>query len=145
MSPGKMLFAVIRQLTHDKIVDPVRHHIHGDADGIREPEIVGAAVAFHHDAVEAEEGCPVIAARIDSGLHLAEAALGEQVGQPGHDRAAEGLAQIFAVQPDRALDGLQHDIAGEAVDHEYVDRARADIVALDEAMSYWSQTQFRDF
>ena len=47
---------------------------------------------------------------------------------------AHRVAQILADLLGRAFGGLQRDIAGEALGDDDVDRALADIVALDEAV-----------
>ena len=51
----------------------------------------------------------------------------------GRQRAGQRLAHIGRHLLGRALGRLQRDIAGKAVDHDHVDDALADLVALDEA------------
>ena len=99
-----------------------------------EAERVGAAVALHHHAVQAEQDGAVVAARVHPLAQPVERRAGEQVAEAGGDGGGEDLAQEVAHQLERALAGLERDVAGEAVGHHHVHRAGGDVVALDEAV-----------
>ncbi len=51
------------KLVADLVEEAVGRHVDGDADGVGEAERVGAAMALHRDAVEAEEDGAVVAPR----------------------------------------------------------------------------------
>ena len=91
-------------------------------------------MALDDDAVEPEEHAAIDLARVHLVAQRVEGALGEEVADLGHQRAAHRRAQIGGDLPGGALGGLERDVAGEALGHHHVDRALADVVALDEAV-----------
>ena len=90
-------------------------------------------MALDDDAVETEKNAAVGPARIHLLPQLPERRTREQVADPGAERAAHGAPEVFANLARRALGGFQRDIAGKALGHDDVDRALADVVALDKA------------
>ena len=62
------------------VTDQVDRH----ADGIGEAQRVRAAMAFHADAVEAQEHAAIVTARIDPFAHLVQGARCEQVADLGN-------------------------------------------------------------
>src|ERR1700733_11419957 len=94
---------------------------------------IGAAVAFDHDAVEAEKDPAVGLARIHQLAQLPERRAGKQVADPRAQRPAHCGFEVLADLARRALGGLERDIAGKAFGDDDVDGAFADIVAFDEA------------
>ena len=111
----------------------MRDHAVADLDRRGEALRVGAAVALDDDAVEAEEDAAIDPARVHLRAQPLEGVAGEQVADAGQQRPAHRRAQIAGDLPRRALRRLQRDVAGEALGDHHVDRALADIVALDEA------------
>ena len=104
-------------------------------DGTGKSLGIGAAVALHQDAVQANEQGTVVLARIELGAQRLQGRLGQQVSEPGKDRPAESLAQERGDQPGSALRHLQRHVAREAVGDDHVHGPGADIVALAVASS----------
>ena len=96
---------------------------------------VGAAVALHHDAVQAQQRRRRCGAGSIRSRHRAAAPAGP-AGRPAWPCRLEvkRRLQLGGDEPGHALGGLQRDIAGEAVGDDHVDRALGDVVALDEAV-----------
>ena len=115
------------------IVEPVHHHVHRDVDRMGEALGVGAAVRLHHHAVQPQHHRAVVAARVEPLAQPIERGPQQQIGDLRGEAAAEHLAQQVADQLQRALAGLQRDVAGEAVGDHHVGGAGGDVVALDEA------------
>ena len=97
------------------------------------PSSSAAAVAFHDDAIQAEKHAAIGLAHVHLLAQALEGAPGEHITDLGQQGAAHRGAQIFADLAGGALGGLQRDVAGKALGHDHVDRAFADVVALDEA------------
>ena len=111
------------------------HHVVADLDRAGEALGVRPAMTLDDDAVKAEKHAAVDPA----GVHLvAQRAKG--VAREPDSRAATASCAFIASRMywrdllGGALGGLQRDIAGEALGDEDVDRALAEIVALDEAV-----------
>src|ERR1700688_3461942 len=80
------------KLVADLIDEAVDLHIDGNADRIGEAESVGAAMAFHDNAVETEHHRAIIAARVDAQAHLLQGICGEQIADPRENGVLEGGA-----------------------------------------------------
>ena len=68
---------------HHSVDEPVADHVARHADARREPQSIGAAMAFDHDTVQAEKGGAVIAPGIDPGTQFDQRAAGEQIADCG--------------------------------------------------------------
>src|SRR2546421_2741969 len=110
-------------------------HVMVDAAG-RKPDGVGnrgrgrVSVRDHDEAAQAQEVGAAVRVGVEA---LAEAAPGWTDEEPpeGSDRARGDLrAQRVEERPDRALDGLERDVAGEPVGHEDVGCALEDVAPL---------------
>src|SRR4051812_19423724 len=109
-------------------------HVVGDIDGARDAERVRAPMALDHDAVKAEEDAAVDLARVHLLAQRVEGLPGEEIADLGGPGPGHGAAQVLADLLCRALGGLQGDVAGEALGHNYVHGALAEIIPLDEAV-----------
>src|SRR5690606_14678576 len=85
--------------------------VHRKVDRGGEARGVGAAMALHRDAVEAEENAAVVVARIHPLAHRLERAAGEHVAELGAPRALERLPEDLRVKLRRAFGRLQRDVA----------------------------------
>ena len=92
------------QLTDDPLAGPLPDQIRRDADGVGEAERVGAAVALHDDAVEAQEHGTVVAARIEPLANQLQGWLRQHVAELGEQGALERLSQELRVKADGAFD-----------------------------------------
>ena len=90
-------------------------------------------MAFHDDALEAEEHGTVGFVRVHLFAQRLEGIPRKQVADPGAPGAAHRRAQIFGDLPRGALGRLQRDIAAEAFGDNDVGSALADAVAFDKA------------
>ena len=126
--------AISGQVLADVVVEPVHHHVHRHVDRMGEAFGVGAAMRLHHHTIQPQHHRAVVAPRIEPFAQPIQRRAQQQIGQPGGEAAAEHLAQQVADQLQRALAGLQRDVAGEAVGHHHVGGAGGDVVALDEAV-----------
>ena len=95
---------------------------------------VGAAVRFHHDAIQPDHDRPIIPPRIQPLAQPVQARAGNEIGDLGRDAASEHVAQQVADQFQRAFAGFQRDVAGEPVGDHDVGGPERDVVALDEAV-----------
>ena len=135
MSCGSALSSPLRcQALADQLVEPVHHHVHRHVDGMGKAFRIGAAMRLHHHAVQPDHHRAVVAPRIEPLAQPLQPRPGQQVGEPARPAVGEHLAQQVADQPQRALAGLQRDVAGEAVGDDHVGGAGGDVVALDEAV-----------
>jgi hypothetical protein len=103
------------------------------AHGRFERDLIGAAVALQHDAVQTDETRTVVATRIQARADRVERRLGQPV--PGHSRSDVAVNSCFRnepIIPRDALHGLDRDIADEAVADDDIDVGVKDAVALDE-------------
>src|SRR5512144_2485381 len=116
-----------------------RRHVVGRIDGGGEAGGVGAAMALHHNAVQAEENAAVQLAGVHLLLQRAKGALRKYGAEPSEKRPPHGSAKIFADLLSGSLGGLQGDVAGEAVGDHHVGGAMTDIVAFDKATEFDGQ------
>ena len=107
---------------------------HGDADRVGDALGLGAAMALHHQAVEAEEDRAIMVVGVEVDLEQVERRPRQREAGLGAKRALEGAAQQVGDEPRRALRGLERDVAGEAVGNDHVDGAARQLVALGEAV-----------
>src|SRR6476620_5191382 len=103
-----------------------RRHVVGRIDGGGEAGGVGAAMALHDNAVQAEKNAAVQLARVHLLLQRAKGALRQYGAEPREKRSPHGSAKIFADLLSGSLGGLQGDVAGEAVGHHHVGGARSE-------------------
>lgn len=111
----------------------ILRHVDGDLKRGGKSDVVGSAMAFDGDAVQAEQHAAVVKAGVDAVAQHRKARAREQVAQFGEDRALERGLHQAAHQLGRTLGCLQGDVAGETVGDDHVDFALGDIVALDKA------------
>lgn len=99
------------------------------------------AMGLHHHAVQPDQGSRRCSAA-DPSIRAAGPAPGAPAGsaQPRGNRRREDLPKRVAHQLQRALPGLERDIAGEAVRHDHIGGA-GDVVALDEAAEIGADMQ----
>src|SRR5262245_54552816 len=90
-------------------------------------------MALHDDAVQPQEDAAIRFTDVHLLAQPGESPLRKHVADARHQRSAHGSSQILSKLPDGSLRGLQRDIAREALGYHHVDRALADVVALDEA------------
>ena len=102
-------------------------------------QCIGAAMAFHHHTVQAQENPAIGRARIQLAAQRFQPAAGEQRAHPGQKRTPERRAQIFDYQFRGAFGGFQRHIAGETVGHHHIDRAFGNVVTFDEAGEFHLQ------
>ena len=82
----------------DPVEQPVADHVVAKLDGRRKALVVGAAMALHDDAVQAEEHAAIGLAHVHLLAQPVEGALGEDIADPRHQRAAHrGLADRTAI------------------------------------------------
>src|SRR5579883_381391 len=79
----------------DLVEEAVDLHVDGDADGVGEAQGVGATMALHADAVEAEKDRAVVSVRIEPLTQLLERARREEIANPRHQRVLKGGAQVI--------------------------------------------------
>lgn len=91
-------------------------------------------MAFHHGAIEAEEHAAIGRARVHLGAQHLEGAACDGRAQHRDPRALERRLQIIGDEARGPFGGFERDVAREAVGHHDIDRAGADVVALDEAL-----------
>jgi len=104
----------------------------GGADGLREGDRIGSAVAFYHDPAQSDHARPVIAARVEAARHATQHPAGGKSREAIEPGGVEFTAHARGDQRRHALHGLQRHIAGESVGHHHIDVAGEDVVALDE-------------
>ncbi len=121
----------------------VLHHFDRNIDGGCEAQRIGAAMTLHHDAVEPQEHAAIVLARIHALAQRRESARGEESAEPRQQRARQSKPEIGGKLLGGAFRRLERDIAGEALGHDHIDGALADIVAFDEARIFERQSESR--
>ena len=106
----------------------------GDRDRVGDALVIGAAVALHHQPVEAEEDRAIVIIGVEVGLEQVERGLRQGEAGLRAQRRGEGAAQQVGDEARGALGGLQRDIARKAVGDDDVDIAARQFVALGEAV-----------
>ena len=91
-------------------------------------------MALHHDAVETEEDRTIMIIGIKMMPQKMHGRLGNQEADLRADGAGEGIAQHVGDEARGAFRRLERDIAGETIGDDHVRFARAELVALDEAI-----------
>ena len=104
------------------------------AQRVAEAQHVGAAVALHDDALQADQRRAVVAARIDALLERHQRGIRGERRQLAQRIARELRLQEVVEHHDQALGDLERDVADEAVADDDVGRALVDVVALDVAV-----------
>src|SRR5690606_37162720 len=111
--------------------------VHGLAranKSIAERVCVGRAVAFDDDTTQAQQRGPVVTPVVDLVSETIENRPGDDSGGHGKHVALELGAHHLADHAGQDFDGLEHDVADEAVAYDDVDGALANVVALDVAV-----------
>jgi hypothetical protein len=83
-----------------------------------------------HGAAEAEQDGSAIALRVEPGGELTQAAPLQERADPGGRGPGHRGPQLSGGEPDRALEGLQGHVPGEAVGHDHVELAGQQAPAL---------------
>jgi hypothetical protein len=96
-------------------------------------------VGDHHGAAEAEQDGPAVAFRVQPGGELPQRPALQEGPDPGGPCPGHRGPQLCRGEPDRPLERLQRDVAGEAVGHDHVDLAGQQVAALHVA----SETQWQ--
>src|SRR3984885_884472 len=109
-------------------------HVVADLDRAGEALGVRPAMTLDDDAVKAEKNAAVDASRVHLVAQGAKRVAGEPISQPRSPRLAYRVAHVLAELLGGSFGGFQRDIAGEAFDYDHIDRALAQIVALDETV-----------
>ena len=91
-------------------------------------------MALHANSIEAHENATIVASWVDTLAHFNQGARGEESADLGEGRGPERFAHEAGIELCGAFDGLQRDVAGEAVGHDDVHFPGADVVALDESL-----------
>ena len=130
-SVGAEIVEVVADLPGDVVAD---HAARRRRMALATPFGVGAAVALHHQAVEAEEDRAIVVVGVEVDLQQVERGPRQREAGLRPKRALEGAAQQVGDEARRALGGLERDIAGEAVGDDDVDVAARQLVAFGEAV-----------
>ncbi|PAV68946.1 hypothetical protein WR25_16046 [Diploscapter pachys] len=109
------LFLEIAEVVGDAAREVGAHHLGGIADRGGDAAFVGAAVALHDDAVEAQEDRAIVIVGIEVVAQQLGRRTRDQEADLRADRAAERALEQIGDEARRPLGGLQRDIAGEAV------------------------------
>src|SRR5262249_7117525 len=113
---------------------PAFAHFRRHRNRLLESDLVSAAMAFDDDPIEPQHHPAVYLARVQRRAKLLQRGPGQKIA--GHRKRAgpEGVLQHARDHPGETLGRLQRDVAGKAIGHHDIDRALADVVALDKAM-----------
>ena len=90
-------------------------------------------MALHHDTLQAEEACAVVAAMIHPAFECVKHRHRHQRGQFGQYIAVEFFAQETAQHLRQSFGGFQRDVADETITHHHVSGSFENIIALDVA------------
>ena len=128
--------ATPRAVGDDAGVDVGLGHVDRHVERAGKAQRVGAAMAFHHHAVQAQKNAAIGGARIELAAQRVQRAA-TRSSAPSLPTAASASARwrrIVRHQLGGAFGGLERDIAGEAVGHHHIHRAFGDVVAFDKAV-----------
>ena len=114
---GAEVVEVVGNLPDDVVAD----HAARDRNGVGDTLRIGAAVALHHQAVQAEEDRAVVVVGVEMNLKQVERWLRKREACLLPQRALERAAQQIGDEARSALRRLQCDVAGEAVSHHNID------------------------
>ena len=98
-------------------------HFVSKIDGARKSKGVGPAVALHRNPVKSQKSAAVNPARVHFLLQNPETTLREKRAELTHHRTRHRGPEVSTNLARRPLGGLQRDVAGEAFDHDDIDRA----------------------
>ena len=87
----------------------------------------------HHGAAHPEQGRAAVALGVETGVELAQPAALQQRADPGAAGSGERAAKLAAGEAQRALEGLEGDVAGEPVGDDHVHHAGHEVSAFDVA------------
>src|SRR5689334_12904761 len=91
-------------------------------------------MAIYGNTIEPQEDRAVVAPRIRAHAQRIQRRARQDISQSRNQRSLDAALQEFGIELRRSLEGLERNVAGEAVGHDDVDRAAGDVVALDEAV-----------
>ena len=109
-------------------------HIDGQVYRAGEAQPVGAAMAFHHDAVEPQKHAAVDGTRIHFVFQDPKRAAGEQIAKSRKQRPRHCGTDVVADEARGPFGGLQGDVAREARGYDHIDGTLRNVVAFDEAV-----------
>src|ERR1035437_737308 len=126
--------ACCRQALGNALQYTLAHFIECALDRILESETVGRAVAFYHDAFEAQQTGAVVARRIHPAIERREHGHGHDAAKISEPVALEFIGEESAQHLGQAFGGLEGDISHETVAHHHIRSALEDVVAFDVAV-----------
>ncbi len=112
-------------------------------DGIGNALVIGVAMTFHHDTVQAQKHRTIMVVGVQMMLEQMHGGLGNQEADLGPDGAGKGGAQQIGDETGRALRRLQRHIAGKTVADDDIGLATSDLVAFGKAIERQGQARRR--
>ena len=121
--------AVIDDLSYD--IGP--SHRDGHVERTGKPQLVGTAMALHHDTIEPQKNSAVGGTRIELAAQGAQRAGCQKPANAPQKLAPQRTTQKVGNQLGCAFRRLQRDITREAIGYDDIDRAFCDVVAFDKS------------